>query len=36
MAVAVEADDHGGKLAIREDKVTVGVVSIDEDAQRLE
>jgi hypothetical protein len=36
MTVAVEADDHGGELAILEDKTAVGVVAINEHAQGLE
>jgi hypothetical protein len=36
MVLAVEADDHGGKLAIREDKVALTVMAINELAHRLE
>src|ERR687897_527682 len=36
MALAIEADDHGGELIIDEDKVALAVMTINEHAHRLE
>jgi hypothetical protein len=34
--LAVEADDHGGKIAVREDEVALAVMAVDEHAYGLE
>jgi hypothetical protein len=36
MVLAIEAGDHGGKLAIREDKVALTVMTVDDQAHGLE
>jgi hypothetical protein len=36
MVLAVEADDHGGELAIRENEVALAVMAVDEHAEGLE
>jgi hypothetical protein len=36
MVRSIEADNHGGELAVREDQIAVGIVAVNEDAHRHE